>query len=147
MNAVRILETVHGHLGVLSAASLLHPAILMRRGQQLSRGARWAIGLATAFAVSAFSMGIVIYENYRSNVKQGLFIIDNQAGYLFETKEHLTFAVVTVSLAAAVCAFTAPRERRDLRQAAAAAFLTASLIATTVCVLGTYVAAVHTFHE
>lgn len=147
MTLIRVLEAMHGHMGVLAAASLVHPAILMRRGQQLSRGARWAISLSTAFAVSAFSMGIFIYEDYRSTVKRELFRMSRTAGYLFETKEHLAFAVVTLATGALVCAWMAPPESRRLRQASAAAYLSSALLAALVCVLGTYVAAVHTFPE
>jgi hypothetical protein len=147
MNGDRVLETIHGHLGVLAAASLYHPAILMRRGQQLSRGARWAVGLATGFAVAAFSMGLVIYEDYRSVVKRELFEIRYGAGLLFETKEHLAYAVVTMALGAGAAAFLAPPEARRLRQASAAMYLSAALLATGVCALGTVVAAVHSFPE
>jgi hypothetical protein len=147
MNAIRIVEAVHGHVGFLAAAALYHPAILLRRGQQLSRGARYALALSTGFAVAAFSLGISIYEGYRSVVKQNLFRINMDAGFSFETKEHLAFIVVVLAVGAMVCAFSAPKEARSLRQAAAATYLTAALLATTVCILGTYVAAVHTFPE
>jgi hypothetical protein len=147
MNPLRILEALHGHAGVLAAAALYHPAILLRRGQQLSRGARYALALSTGFAITAFALGISIYESYRSSVKQNLFRIDMKAGFFFETKEHLAFIVIVLALGALGCAFSAPKEARSLRQAAAAAYLTAALLATTVCLLGTYVAAVHTFPE
>jgi hypothetical protein len=147
MTLYRVLEALHGHIGFLASAALLHPAILLRRGQQLSRGSRWSLALTTVFAVIAFSMGLVIYEGYRSSVRRVLFTIDRRAGYFFETKEHLAFAVVTLSVGAAACAFLAPPENRQLRRAAAAAYFSATLLALTTCLLGTYVAAVHTFPE
>jgi branched-subunit amino acid transport protein len=147
MLLTRVLEAVHGHVGVLAAAALLHPAILMRKGKTLSRGARYSIVLSTLFAVSAFALGIFIYEDYRTSVKRALFGLNMQAGYLFETKEHLAYAVVTLSVGAACCALMAPNKDRHLRTAAAAAYLTAALLATTVAGLGTYVAAIHTFAE
>lgn len=147
MNPIRIVEAVHGHVGFLAAAALLHPAILLRRGQQLSRGARYALALSTGFAVTAFSLGIYIYEDYRTHVKQNLFRINMRAGFCFETKEHLAFIVLCLALGAMGCAFAAPKEARGLRRAAAATYLSAALLAITVCILGTYVAAVHTFPE
>jgi hypothetical protein len=147
MILTRILETVHGHAGILATAGLIHPALLLRRGQQLSRGSRIAVVLATLFAVLAFSLGIVIYEDYRSVVKRSLFRASFNAGLRFETKEHLAYAVVMLALSGAVCALVAPRESRRLRQAAAATYLTAALLSGLVCVLGTYVSAVHGFPE
>ena len=147
MTALRILTSVHGMLGVLAAAALFHPAILMRRGQALSRGARWSIGLSTAFAIAAFSLGIAIYESYRSSVKYMLFRANVKAGYLFETKEHLAFVVVSLAAGACLCAFASPRNARSLRQAAAATYLSAAMVATVVVCLGVYVTAIHTFPE
>jgi hypothetical protein len=147
MTFYRILASIHGHLGVLAAAALTHPMFLLRRGQQLSRGSRLSLILSTLFAVLAFSFGIAIYEGYRSSVKRVLFVMNERAGFLFETKEHLAFAVVALALGGAACALLAPPEDRQLRKAAAAAYFSAAAIAITVCVLGTYVAAVHGFPE
>ena len=52
MTLLRLLESVHGHLGVLTAVALVHPAILLRRGLPLSRGARWSVWLTTLLAVT-----------------------------------------------------------------------------------------------
>ena len=147
MNPLRFLEAIHGHFGILAAASLLHPAILLRRGQQLSRGSRWALCLATAFAITAFSFGIGIYESYRTTVKRGLFLIYPRAGFLFETKEHLALVVVSLATGGLICALLAPPEARSLRKAAAASYFSAFVLASLVCVLGTYVAGVHSFAE
>ncbi len=137
------------HVGVLAAVALLHPAILMRRGQQISRGMRWSIALSTGFAIAAFSLGIGIYESYRSTIKRGLFLIDVKSGLCCSRRKSDLQLLVVVSLAtgALICALVAPKEARSLRQAAAAAYLSAFIVATIVCVLGTYVAAVHTFPE
>ena len=45
---LRLLESLHGHFGILAAVALMHPAILLRRGRALSRGMRWSIGLTAA---------------------------------------------------------------------------------------------------
>lgn len=147
MNVWRLIEALHGHIGVLAAIALLHPAILLRRGQQLSRGARWSLALSTGFSIAAFSLGISIYDAYRTMVKQRLFLIDVRSGLLFETKEHLAFVVVALATGALICAFVAPKEARDLRRAAAATYLTAAITAGVVCVLGSWVTAIHTFAE
>lgn len=147
MTLLRILTSAHGFIGVLATAALLHPAILMRKGRPLSRGAKYSIALSTLFAVAAFAMGILIYEDYRSHVKRVLFSVNPTAGYFFETKEHLAFVVVSLAVGGAVCAFAAPNKAPQLRRAAAAAYLTASLLATVVGCLGTYVTAVHSFAE
>ena len=82
---LRILESIHGFIGVLAAASLFHPAILLRKGQQLSRVSRLAVIFATLFAVAAFGAGIFIYEDYRQQVMRHLFRASVDAGFLFET--------------------------------------------------------------
>lgn len=104
-------------------------------------------GSHPALQSQPFSLGITLYNAYRMYLKQGLFLIGMRAGYLFETKEHLAFVVVSLATGALVCAFVAPREARNLRRAAAAAYLSAALMAMVVCALGTWVAAVHSFPE
>lgn len=143
----RVLESVHGHFGVLAAAALLHPAILLRRGLPLSRGARWSVGLTTLVTALAFGLGLGIYEAYRELVKRPLFAFDPEIGLLFETKEHLAWAVVTLALGGAGAAFAAgPRDRR-LRQSAALAFALAAALCLVVVALGTYVASARSFPE
>lgn len=145
MNAHELLATVHGHLGVLAAAALLHPAILLRRGRPLSRGLRWSVGLTTAVTAGAFALGVGIYEDYRAIVKRPLFVADPTAGFLFETKEHLAYAVIALALGAAVVAFAAPRSQASLRQLAAALYAAAALACVAVVGLGTYVSSVESF--
>jgi hypothetical protein len=90
-------------------------------------------------------MGVAIYEPYREHVRRPLFVRDPVAGMLFETKEHLAYAVLALVLGAAICALVAPRARRDLRQLAAAMFTGASGLALVVVGLGLYVASVESF--
>lgn len=145
MTVLRLLESVHGHFGVLAVAILVHPALLLRKGHALSRRARFAVGACALFALAAFATGLVIYEDYRSGVRAGLFQASAAAGLLFETKEHLAFAVVAMALSGAVAALVAPREARALRQAAGALFAASALLCAITVALGTYVAAVHGF--
>ena len=54
---------------------------------------------------------------------------------------------MALALGAAVCVLVAPKEARHLRKAAAAAYLTAAVLATAVCAMGTYVASIKGFPE
>lgn len=145
MNALALLQSIHGHLGVLAAAALLHPAILLRDGRPLSRGLRWSLGLTAAVTTAAFALGVGIYEDYRALVKRPMFIEDPHAGLLFETKEHLGYAVVVLTLGAALSALMAPRNEPRLRKLAAALFAAAALACLVTVALGTYVASVRSF--
>jgi heme A synthase len=141
----RILESVHGHLAVLAAAALIHPAILLRRGKPLSRGMKWSVALSALAVVAAFSTGIVLYKPYIANVRIGLFLRSVRAGMSFESKEHLAFAVIALVAGAAVCAWVAPRDARGLRRAAAVAFAVGAALCIVTVALGTYVTGVHGF--
>jgi hypothetical protein len=142
---LRLLETIHGHLGVLAAAALLHPAILLRKGQVPSRRGRLSVGLTTAMVVLAFASGLLIYPDYRQRVRTGLFHASVRAGFAFETKEHLAYAVIATSLGACVAMLFAPKDGKSLRQASAALYAVAAMLCLLVVVLGSYVASVHGF--
>jgi hypothetical protein len=142
---IRLLETIHGHFGVLAAAALLHPAILMRKGKALSFRGRLSVFLTTAMVAGAFITGLVIYAEYRTSVRTGLFHHSVTAGLLFETKEHIAYGVLATTLGACACALLAPREATALRRVAALFYgIAAALCLLTVC-LGSYVASVHGF--
>ncbi|MBX3251220.1 MAG: hypothetical protein KF901_28845 [Myxococcales bacterium] len=143
----RVLESVHGLFGVLAVAALLHPAILLREGVPLSRGARWSVGLTGAVTAAAFGLGVGIYEAYREHVKRGLFQYDRAAGLLFETKEHLAWAVVVLALGGAAAGLLAPPRDRRLRQLAALSFAGAAALCVVVVALGVYVSSLRGFPE
>jgi hypothetical protein len=145
VNGLALLQSIHGHLAVLAAAALLHPAILLRDGRPLSRGLRWSLGLTAAVTAAAFALGVGLYEDYRALVKRPMFIEDVQAGLLFETKEHLAYAVLVLTLGACTTALTAPAREARLRRLAAALFAAASLACLVTVALGTYVASVRSF--
>lgn len=138
---LRLLESVHGHVAILAVALLLHPVILLWRGQPLSRGARWAVGLAGAVLASAFGLGVSIYGPYRELVKRRLFDASESAGWLFETKEHLAYVALALGLGATLLAFVAPRDAPHLRRAAARVYLAAFVAAAITGALGTWTAA------
>jgi hypothetical protein len=141
----RILEALHGHAAVLAAAALVHPAVLLRKGAPLSFRSRLAVGLTVGMVVLAFASGLVIYAAYVDRVRVQLFLQDPRAGLLFETKEHIAFAVTTITLGAGTTAWFAPKEDRGLRQAAALAFAVAAVLCLATTGLGTFIAGVHGF--
>src|SRR5262245_25052439 len=126
MTALRIWETVHGHLGVLAAIALLHPAVLLRRGAPLGHGATWSVALTTVVTLCAFAMGLFIYGDYREVAKPELLSSDVATGMLFETKEHLAWAVVSIALGAGVAALAAPPQATEIRRATAVAYAVAA---------------------
>ena len=141
----RLLETIHGHFAVLAAAALLHPAILMRKGKALSFRGRLSVILTTAMVAGAFITGLVIYGDYRTGVRTGLFHQSVTAGLLFETKEHIAYGVLATSLGACACALLAPRKADKLRRTAALFYGIAAALCLLTVGLGSYVAAVHGF--
>ncbi len=140
-----LLEHLHGHLGVLAIALLFHPALLLWRGQPLSRGARWAVSFATLLVGVAFVMGIVIYPAYRDLLRHDLLLLDPDAALLFEIKEHLAWGSLSAALGAGVAALVAPRRADGIRRIAARTFLCSAVLATITGLLGTHIASIHTF--
>lgn len=143
----RLIESLHGHVGILALALLIHPAILLWRGAPLSRGGRWAVGLSGLMTTLAFGIGVGIYGAYRSLVKPGLFTADASAGWLFETKEHLGYVAVTLAIGATLLALLAPPKAAELRRAAARLYVAATIATLLTAALGTWVASVRGFPE
>jgi len=145
---LRVLEHVHGHLGWLSAAALLHPAILLRNPR---RKAHLSVGLATAFVTATGALGAYLYGPYRDTLKQQVFIHTPAVGYLFERKEHLAFGAIllawagTIAYAAATRAAADDSLRAPLRAFAFRAFAFACGLTLCTAVLGVAVAVVSTF--
>ncbi len=141
----RILEAVHGHLGILAAAALIHPALLLRKGKPLSNRQRIMVGCCALLVVLVFGSGLYLYPDYVTQVKVGLFLRSEQAGRLFESKEHMAYAVLCNCLGASLCALVAPKDGRRLRRAAAVLFAVAAGLCLVVVALGVYIAAVYGF--
>jgi hypothetical protein len=137
----RLLEHVHGHLGWLSAAALVHPAIVLR---DRDRRADVTVAVATALVTVAAAIGLVLYVAYRERLRQRIFLEAPAIGLLFERKEHLAFGAVLLAWAGCAAYFTARRApeplRRTLRTTALRAFLAAAALAVVVAALGTIVA-------
>lgn len=136
MDTTRLFAHVHGHLGWLAAAALLHPAIVLRRKD---KRARLAVGLATGFATFAAALGAWLYVPYRAQLKQRIFLDAPAYGLLFERKEHLAFAAVLFAWAGAA-AYASDHRVLSQRSFAAAAAL--AIIAAAV---GTIVASYRSF--
>jgi hypothetical protein len=102
---LRLLEHIHGHLGWLSVAALLHPAILLR---QRKRRARLSVALATGLVVVTALLGAYFYPAYRERIKQHLFIDAPKLGWMFERKEHIAVGAVAFALVGCVAHLALP---------------------------------------
>lgn len=144
---LRVLERVHGHLGWLSVAALLHPALLLRNPR---RRARLAVSLATLAVVGTSLLGATIYPEYRSRIKQHLFIEVPRLAWMFERKEHLAVGAVTLALVGCVAHLSLPWYEADATKRSVArlshrAFVTSFVLALIVAVLGVTVASYESF--
>jgi len=146
LDPLRLLEHVHGHVGWLAAALLVHPAIVLRNRK---RRAHLAVSLATAAVTIAGAGGAWLYVAYRERLRQRIFIDAPAIGWLFERKEHLAFGAVVLAWAGCAAYFATPRARPEaetaLRTIAFRAFVASAALATVVAVLGTIVAVYRSF--
>jgi hypothetical protein len=140
-DVVRVAEHVHGHLGWLAAAALLHPAVLLRNPK---RRAHLSVALATGFASAVGALGAWLYGPYRERVKPRLFREVPWVGLMFERKEHLAFGAIALAWAGALAyagAIGAREEiRSPLRTFAFRAFVASAGLALATAALGTLVA-------
>ena len=143
---LRLLERVHGHLGWLSVAALLHPAILLR---QRKRRARLSVSLATGFVVVTALLGAYIYPAYRDRLKQHLFIHAPTLGWMFERKEHMPVGDEAFALVGCVSHLALPLvaggPEHSLARLAHWAFVLAFAFALVAAVLGVSVASYRSF--
>lgn len=146
LDPVRLTEHIHGHLGWLATATLLHPAIVLR---SRTRRAHLAVGLSTGLVTVAAALGAWLYVAYRARLKQGIFLEAAGVGLLFERKEHLAFGAVMLAWAGAAAYFAAPRAtpatRERLRTIAFRSFCASAALSLLVAVLGTVVAVYRSF--
>lgn len=146
LDPLRMIEHVHGHLGWLAAAALVHPAIVLR---SRTRRAHLAVGLSTSLVTVASGVGAWLYVAYRERLKQGIFLTAAPIGLLFERKEHLAFGAVMLAWAGAAAYFAAtratPETRERLRTIAFRSFAASAALSIVVAILGTVVAVVRSF--
>ncbi len=144
---LRALEHVHGHLGWLSAAALLHPAIVLRNPR---RAARLAVTLAAGFTAATGALGAALYPAYRERVRPVLFAETPRVAWMFERKEHLAIGAVGLALAGCL-AHLAALGVSDFRARAAAArvahraFVASFALALVAATLGVAVASARSF--
>lgn len=150
IDALRLAERVHGHVGWLAAAALAHPAILLRDRQ---RRVDLSVASSAALVTIAALAGAWLYGPYTDRIKQQTFLHAPSIGVLFERKEHLAFAAVVLTWAG-VCAYVAARRlapgandglRDTLRVVAFRAYVGATALTTVAAVMGTIVAAYKSF--
>jgi hypothetical protein len=145
-DVLRVAEHLHGHLGWLAVAALLHPAILLRDEK---RRAHLSVALATGFATLEAAIGACIYAPYRALLRPHIFHEARWVGLLFERKEHWATGVVLLVWAATTAyglALGSGEEVRvPLRTFAHHAFAIAAAFALATACLGTAVACFRTF--
>jgi hypothetical protein len=146
IDTLRLAEHVHGHVGWLTAALLVHPAIVLRSPK---RRAHLAVGLATAAVTIVAALGAWLYVAYRARLKQPIFTEAPLVGLAFERKEHLAFGAVLLAWAGCAAYFAAPGAsdavRLRLRRIAFCAFIAAAALAIVVAAIGTWVAIFRSF--
>jgi hypothetical protein len=146
MDQARLLEHVHGHLGWLAAALLIHPAILLRR---LRRRAHLAVALSASLVTLVGAAGVSMYSEYGLRIRQSLFLHAPRYGWLFERKEHLAFGAIALVWAGAAAYAGAERAEGELydrlRVLSFRAFAAAAALAVIAAALGTAVAVYKSF--
>ncbi|MDP2317664.1 MAG: hypothetical protein Q8P41_32560 [Pseudomonadota bacterium] len=151
IDLVALARTWHGHVGVLAAIALLHPAITLRPasargaaggsgaavGARLRAGTRWSVALATALVTLTTFAGWWLYPGYRATEKPRLLQEAFPVALLFETKEHLAFYALV--LAWAGCALVFGPAGAASRRIARLCFGASAGLVIVVGVLGTVV--------
>jgi len=140
-DSLRLLERVHGHLGWLAAAALIHPAIVLRNPR---RRARLSAVLSALFATAAGAFGALIYPSYSRGVRRVIYTASLRYGLLFERKEHLAFAALALAWAGCLLHVSAEKDERRAR-AAHLAFVASAALTVAVAAMGTLIASFRSF--
>ncbi|MES2644864.1 MAG: hypothetical protein V4850_35585 [Myxococcota bacterium] len=140
IDLVTLARTLHGHLGLLAAIALVHPAITLRpprsAAASLRPGTRWSVALATALVTITTLGGWWLYPGYRVVDKPRLLQGAFEVAMLFETKEHLAFYALVLAWGGCALVFGPPGGRRVARLC----FGASAALAVTVGILGSMVA-------
>ncbi len=136
---VELSRSLHGHLGVLAAAALVHPVVFLRPGRPLSRGQRWATGAAAGLLAGVYAGGLALYPGYRASERPALMKDNFELALWFERKEHLAFVAVVLAVSAAIMVLS----RRDGSQngVARAMLAVSSALVVLAAVVGSVVGA------
>lgn len=144
--ALRLIERLHGHIGWLAVAAVLHPALLLRNPK---RNAALSVGLATCLISIAGAIGAYVYPLYRMKLKQDIFIHSQTIGWMFERKEHLAVGAIGFAWVGCVAYFSKAHfdqaSRPALARAAWLAFATSFAMSASVALIGTIVASYRSF--
>ena len=142
--ALRALEHAHGHVGWLTALSLVHPALLLRSPR---RRALAVCAASTALATAAGALGALLYPDYRVAIKPALFAAAPVVGFAFERKEHFGVAAVALAWVGLLSHRAACRHRGEPEPARTAfvAYAGAAVLALLTAALGTFVSVERTF--
>ena len=145
INALVVLQSIHGIVGALAVASCFHPVVTIRIDRTPGYRIRLSAWLATALTTTAFLMGLWLYVDYREVVKPWLLInASNYHLYGFETKEALGyFTCIAVWGGSLLLHFG--RQRVVSRRAARTLFGLAFLGGLSTLTLGIIVAGVRGF--
>lgn len=136
-----LLERLHGHLGWLALALLLHPVITLKRRKGLPVWTRRSAVLAATFLFVPFAMGWAIYPGYRRFIKLDLLRQHPQVAMAFETKEHLAAMALCFAIGGAVALQVGGRSQRG-RDAAWTMLVLAWLCGTATGIIGVVVASI-----
>lgn len=151
VEALRVLERIHGHLGWLAVAALLHPAIVLRNPR---RRARLAVVLSTVTATLTGGLGALIYGDYSRLLRRAIYLASMKHGLLFERKEHLAFAAIALAWAGCALHLSARGPSGAVAgdagvtaraRAAWIAFVASALLTTVVATMGIVVASFRSF--
>ena len=139
--SLRLLERVHGHLGWLAAAALLHPAIVLWNPK---RRARLSAVLSALFASATGAFGAFIYPDYSRGLRRVVYTASIRYGLLFERKEHLAFAALALAWAGCLLHLSATGSEHRAR-AAHVAFVASAALTIAVATMGTLIASFRSF--
>lgn len=142
---LRLLEHVHGHLGWLAVAALVHPAVVLRNPR---RRAKLAVVLSVSLSTVASALGGFLYYFYSHQLRRAVYAASMRHGMMFERKEHLAFGALALAWAGAAMHLFARSDDEVGRSRARFAhwtFVAAAVLAAIVGVLGTLVGSFKTF--
>lgn len=136
-----LVERLHGHLGVLGLAMLLHPVITLPRRPRLTPWTVRTAEIAAAMLTATFALGWWIYPAYRADVKPSLLRDAPFVALRFESKEHLAFCAAALAVGGAI-ALRRVGGTRDGRRLAWALLLSAWVCGVLTAGLGIFVASI-----